>query len=63
MGDVVIKGVKRISGSTIAIIILSIMLIASIGVGVTLAYFASDATVEGNVGLGDPVNISITQGG
>jgi hypothetical protein len=62
MGEVVLKGIRR-RGSTIAIIILSVMLIASIAVGVTLAYFASDAAVEGNVALGNPVNINITQGG
>ena len=54
---------KRISGSTITIIVLSIMLIASIAVGVTLAYFSANADVVGNVTLGDPVNINITQGG
>lgn len=54
---------RKIKGSTIAIIVLSIMLIASIAVGVTLAYFTSDANVAGNVTLGDPVNINITQGG
>jgi len=63
MNNVKVKTKNRIKGSTIAIIVLSIMLIASIAVGVTLAYFASDANVEGNVGLGDPVNINITQGG
>jgi predicted ribosomally synthesized peptide with SipW-like signal peptide len=39
------------------------MLVASIAVGVTLAYFTADANVAGNVGLGEPVNINITQGG
>jgi hypothetical protein len=28
-----------------------------------LAYFTSDANVAGNVTLGDPVNINVTQGG
>lgn len=54
---------KRISGSTIAIIVLSIMLVASIAVGVTLAYFTANTSAAGNVSLGDPVNINITQGG
>ena len=58
-----IKTRKRISGATIAIIVLSVLLIASIAVGVTLAYFASDAGATGNVSLGDPVNLNITQGG
>lgn len=63
MGEIMVKERKRIKGSTIAIIVLSVMLIASIAVGVTLAYFAADANVAGNVGLGNPVNINITQGG
>ena len=54
---------KRVSGSTIAIVTLAVLLIASIAIGVTLAYFTSNATVAGNITLGDPVNISITQGG
>ena len=54
---------KRVSGSTIAIITLSILLLASIAIGVTLAYFTASATVTGNITLGDPVTISITQGG
>lgn len=54
---------KRISGSAVAIIVLSIMLIASIAVGVTLAYFTANTSAAGNVSLGDPVNINITQGG
>lgn len=54
---------SRVKGSTIAIIVLSVLLVASIAVGVTLAYFAADANVAGNVTLGDPVNINITQGG
>ena len=58
-----VKARKRVSGSTIAIIVLSILLIASIAIGVTLAYFTANANATGNVTLGDPVNISITQGG
>ncbi|MBQ9795607.1 MAG: hypothetical protein IJW36_01415 [Clostridia bacterium] len=54
---------KRVSGSTIAIITLAVLLVASIAIGVTLAYFTSTATVTGNITLGDPVTISITQGG
>lgn len=63
MSNVRVKERRRVKGSTIAIIVLSVMLIASIAVGVTLAYFAADANVVGNVTLGDPVNINITQGG
>lgn len=58
-----IRAKRRINGSTIAIIVLSVMLVASIAVGVTLAYFSADAEVAGNITLGDPVNINITQGG
>ena len=54
---------RRVSTSTIAIIVLSILLIASVAIGVTIAYFTSSATVAGNITLGDPVTISITQGG
>ena len=54
---------RRVSGSTIAIITLSILLVATISIGITLAYFTSTATVAGNITLGDPVTISITQGG
>ena len=54
---------KRVSGSTIAIITLAVLLVASIAIGITLAYFTASATVTGNISLGDPVTISITQGG
>ncbi len=54
---------RRLSTSTIAIITLSILLAVSIGLGVTLAYFSSTANVAGNITLGNPVTISITQGG
>lgn len=53
----------HVSGTTIAIIALSILLLASIAIGVTLAYFTSTANVVGNITLGNPVTISITQGG
>lgn len=54
---------RKINSSTIAIIVLSVLLIASIAIGATLAYFTADADVTGTITLGDPVNISITQGG
>lgn len=57
------KTKRGLSGSTIAIIALSILLLAAIGIGITLAYFTSTANVAGNITLGDPVTISITQGG
>ncbi len=58
-----IKTKKRVSGSTIAIIALSILLVASISIGVALAYFTANADVTGDITLGNPVNINVTQGG
>lgn len=58
-----IKTKRGVSGSTIAIITLSILLLAAIGIGITLAYFTASTNVTGNITLGDPVTISITQGG
>ena len=57
------KQKRKVSGSTIAIATLAILLIATIAIGITLAYFTANATVTGNITLGDPVTISITQGG
>jgi len=57
------KTKSRVSGSTIAIITLTILLIASVGVGIVLAFFTANANVTGNITLGNPVTISITQGG
>lgn len=57
------KRKKRISGSTVAIITLSILLVSTVAIGITLAYFTATATVAGDITLGDPVTISITQGG
>lgn len=54
---------RKINTSTVAIIVLSILLVASVAIGATLAYFTADADVTGTITLGDPVNISITQGG
>ena len=54
---------RKLNTSTIAIIVLSVLLIASIAIGATLAYFTADADVTGTITLGDPVNIEITQGG
>lgn len=54
---------KRVSPAVIAIIVLSILLVASIAIGATLAYFNTTKDVTGTITLGDPVNINITQGG
>ena len=57
------KTKRKVSTSTIVIAILSVLLVATVAVGITLAYFTANATVTGNITLGDPVTISITQGG
>ena len=54
---------KKANPATIAIIVLSVLLLASIVFGATLAYFSANADVTGTITLGNPVNINITQGG
>ena len=54
---------RRANASTIAIITLSVLLIATIGIGIALAFFTGNANVTGDITLGDPVTINITQGG
>ncbi len=54
---------KKRKNKTAAIIALSILLGLSLIFGITTAFFSANATAEGNVTLGDPVNINITQGG
>ncbi len=54
---------RKASASTIAIVALSILLIVTVGVGIALAYFTGNANVTGDIALGDPVTINITQGG
>ena len=54
---------KRLSGSTLTIVILSLLLAATATIGIALAYFSSSIGVVGDITLGNPVNISITQGG
>ena len=54
---------RGMSASTFAIIALSLLLVASIVLGLTGAFFTGNANVEGTITLGDPVNITITQGG
>ena len=57
------KSGPRFSGSTLTIVILSVLLVATVAIGITLAYFSSSVGVLGDITLGNPVNISITQGG
>ena len=53
----------RKNTSTIAIVALSILLLTSIVLGVTGAFFFANAAATGDITLGDPVNINMTQGG
>lgn len=57
------KTKRKVPATTIVIAVLSVLLVATIAVGITLAYFTASADVTGNITLGDPVTISITQGG
>ena len=57
------KTQTRRNGTTLAIVALSILLGLSLLFGVTAAFFSANATASGDITLGDPVNISITQGG
>lgn len=54
---------RKNSGSTIAIIALSVLLGLSVIFGVTAAFFSASKGATGNITLGDPVNVDITQGG
>ena len=54
---------RKANASTVAIVTLSVLLIAAIAIGVALAFFTGTANVTGDITLGDPVTISITQGG
>jgi hypothetical protein len=53
----------RKNSSRVAIIALSILLLTSVVLGVTGAFFFQNAAVTGDITLGDPVNIDLTQGG
>ncbi|HAJ77933.1 MAG TPA: hypothetical protein DCO89_02570 [Clostridiales bacterium] len=57
------KKKRKSSSATLAIVALSILLGLSVIFGVTAAFFSATATATGNITLGDPVNINITQGG
>lgn len=54
---------RKNAGSTIAIVALSILLGLSVIFGVTAAFFTANQAATGDITLGDPVNINITQGG
>ena len=57
------KSHTRRNTSTIAIVALSILLLTSVVLGVTGAFFFQNAAATGDITLGDPVNINVTQGG
>ena len=54
---------RRKRGGMIAVTVLSALLLISIAVGGTLAYFLANASASGTITLGNPVNINITQVG
>lgn len=54
---------KNRAASTVAIVTLSILLGLSLILGLTAAFFSANRTATGDITLGDPVNINITQGG
>ena len=60
---VITKKKRKSSGAALAIVALSVLLGLSVLFGVTAAFFSATATATGNITLGDPVNINITQGG
>lgn len=57
------KKQRRDLGAKIAIITLSILLVATLAIGVTGAFFGANTNATGDITLGNPVNINITQGG
>ena len=57
------KTARRTNTATIAIVALSILLLTSVVLGVTGAFFFQNAAATGDITLGDPVNINTTQGG
>ncbi len=54
---------RGMSGTTFAIIALSMLLVASVVLGLTGAFFTGNADVAGTITLGNPVTIGVTQGG
>ena len=54
---------KKSKGTTLAIVALSVLLCLSLVFGITAAFFSAGANATGNITLGDPVNVQITQGG
>ena len=61
--NAVAKAQPKRNGTTLAIVALSILLGLSLIFGVSAAFFSANANAAGDITLGDPVNINITQGG
>lgn len=57
------KTKKKASGTTFAIVALSILLGLSLIFGISAAFFSATKGATGNITLGNPVDINITQGG
>jgi hypothetical protein len=57
------KKKHKANGTTLAIIALSVLLGLSVIFGVTAAFFSASKGAGGDITLGNPVNIDITQGG
>lgn len=60
---VAVNSRKNKKASTVAIVTLSILLGLSLLLGLTAAFFSATQSATGDITLGDPVNINITQGG
>ena len=54
---------RKSSSTTLAIVALSILLGLSLIFGVTAAFFSATKTATGTITLGNPVDLTITQGG
>lgn len=57
------RRLRKSNGKSAAIITLSILLGLSLVFGITAAFFTSTAGASGNITLGNPVTINVTQGG
>lgn len=51
---------KKLSASAITIIVLSVLLVVSVAVAATLAWFAGQDSASGTLVLGQPVNVLVT---
>ena len=58
-----VRAKRKSSSTTLAIVALSILLGLSLIFGVTAAFFSATKTAAGTITLGNPVDLTITQGG